>query len=1243
MISVDSSHLTNWASHGNAQSKLPELIRKLILETAFSIEHVSMPSGSSINQAGWDGEVILLQPINGILPAGKFYFEVGVATRCRVKANADYNKRTNDTCTTDKKDSTFVFVTPRHFHGKNQWVAEKKAEEVWRSVKVIDADDLVQWIEQTISTKNWFLVNAIGKLEIQGTRSSHEWLDKYSQGDGYRLTNEFFIGGRKYQAKQIIDSVKKGGIHYIKSRSRDESTAFILSALLESEDKQFYESKVVLLTTSDSYDYISNQNSRLILVPLVNEEINLNYALNKGHTVLCPVGPEFVQKKDTIIDLPIMDRDHFVKSLMEVGWTKEKAEIESRETTRDLSIFRRRNGFNSSRPFWATAENLKLLLPAFFVGKWSEKFDGDMEVIAALSGEFYYDYQIKLAQFTNVEDAPLISIDGTWRVVSPTDVWNYAGKYLNNGNLDCFRNHFSNLFSYSSEKFKLPSDERPFMQFRGYSERYSSEITKGALSTLIIFSVYDKKLGLLSTGSLSLYVDSLLRNTLRKSDINILRTFSGNLEKFAEASPRIFFDYVESNTDSLVQSLFTEEKGWFTNISYHTGLLWALEALAWLPDYFSRSVLLLAKLNEVDPGGTISNRPINSLKHIFKSWIPQTHVSLSIRLDVLESLIDKHPETAWELLLSMCPSSHDHSMYTNKFTMRDENHVRSKEILWSEIWETHSFAARYLLMLAVKSEEKLIKLINVSPNFGQIDREMIINGIIRAIRDVDSGDYFLLWSCIRCLISEYRSHDWGLSEEKLQPYIILNNILQPKDSIKLNSWLFQENVQFIEGYKFSEETFDAHQLMVKSIQIGVLSNLIQEFEVLDLLSKLIECTDAFVVGNALAKVEFSEEQLFQIIGLFGSDNQHYEIIISCLFFVGTREKGASYGVDIYRKFMNTIPINSNLNKILIFMYPSRDLWHFIDLQSEETRNFYWSNFNVHVGQLHSEDLRIIAANLMNVGRGVFFFKRYWHQHDSISTNDWLTILLNIRFDDINQGISLQGYELDQIFKDLYNRADLDYTTEEWHKIECKFLGYFTTFGVTQKPKAIFTRLISDSNYYYEYIKLHSAKIVGYSNPELSRISYELLELLDRLPKGTSDDETDYMVLKKWIDEVRGLASKDDILVLAEVHLGNLLGRMSRLESEFPPESICILLEELDSKSLYDNFRSGIFNIGGVTSRGAFDGGDIERARASSYKDIADGIRNRFPNVAGIFDDLEQWMLNDAIRFDNEAIYSKLEY
>jgi hypothetical protein len=94
-------------------------------------------------------------------------------------------------------------------------------------------------------------------------------------------------------------------------------------------------------------------------------------------------------------------------------------------------------------------------------------------------------------------------------------------------------------------------------------------------------------------------------------------TLGRHLPLLAEAAPEEFLDAVDADLKSrfpqLIELMRQEHHEGISGAAYHSGLLWALETLAWSSKYISRVALLLAKLDDHDPGGTWGNRPSASL------------------------------------------------------------------------------------------------------------------------------------------------------------------------------------------------------------------------------------------------------------------------------------------------------------------------------------------------------------------------------------------------------------------------------------------------------------------------------------------------------------------------------------------------------------------------------------------------------------------------------------------------------
>ena len=69
----------------------------------------------------------------------------------------------------------------------------------------------------------------------------------------------------------------------------------------------------------------------------------------------------------------------------------------------------------------------------------------------------------------------------------------------------------------------------------------------------------------------------------------IWATLNGDLATLAEAAPEVLLDAIDGELaaePSTFLDLFNQEGDGIFGGAHHTGLLWALERLAWIPDFF---------------------------------------------------------------------------------------------------------------------------------------------------------------------------------------------------------------------------------------------------------------------------------------------------------------------------------------------------------------------------------------------------------------------------------------------------------------------------------------------------------------------------------------------------------------------------------------------------------------------------------------------------------------------------------
>lgn len=113
-----------------------------------------MRAGEGTRLAGFDGIVESTEP-HPYIPRGTSVWEMGVNADRKAKADSDYTTRTTNPLTVTPANTTFVFVTPRRWVGKDEWVKHRKAEGRWQDVRVIDADELEGWLSIAPPVAGW--------------------------------------------------------------------------------------------------------------------------------------------------------------------------------------------------------------------------------------------------------------------------------------------------------------------------------------------------------------------------------------------------------------------------------------------------------------------------------------------------------------------------------------------------------------------------------------------------------------------------------------------------------------------------------------------------------------------------------------------------------------------------------------------------------------------------------------------------------------------------------------------------------------------------------------------------------------------------------------------------------------------------------------------------------------------------------------------------------------------------------
>jgi hypothetical protein len=156
-------------------------------------------------------------------------------------------------------------------------------------------------------------------------------------------------------------------------------------------------------------------------------------------------------------------------------------------------------------------------------------------------------------------------------------------------------------------------------------------------------------------------------------------------------------------------------------------------------------------------------------------------------------------------------------------------------------------------------------------------------------------------------------------------------------------------------------------------------------------------------------------------------------------------------------------------------------------------------------------------------------------------------------------------------------------------------------------------------------------------------AYQLLSSWKKIPGVKDDLSIDEQFLKNWVKEARSLAVQENRVKVVDMHIGQILAQYPERDSNWPPDEICGIIEDINTDSLKNNFSAAIYNNRGSYSKSPFDGGARERAIAKHFNTLATQLINKFPNVAALLTRLAKGYEQDAIEEDERAERDRLEY
>lgn len=1265
-LGLKARDIETWATGAvEPRYRFAVLLRTLVHSTAVGLSSAEFPGNDHAERPGWDGFTEASEGTPWV-PAGRAGWEFGVNADAAKKAARDYANRVASIPPEERADITYIFVTPTSWRDKEKWAAERRAEHNWKDVRVYDAATLEEWLEQSIPGQAW-LGNEIDPARADALSLDNCWRRWANVCEPELITSLFseaIKAGRLVARTRLAEPGAKPLI--VAADSRDEALAF-LHCLFGNDDPDFggWRDWVVVFSKPGLLSKLEGAATSFVAVA-ANRDVEKELAQFKDQRAIV-VCPRNLANSEPDIVLEPLAWEPFERSLMAMGFNRDDVRRLSYETGRSLTVLRRRLALLEAirNPEWAVERDYaEHLIPLMLAGAWRDNNGPDKAILSFLSGDIpHEELERRHNRLMQLEDPP-VWVAGSFKgVVSKTDALFTIAPSITTRDLERFFIVAELVLSERDPALELPPEDRWAASIYKKNREISDALRDGIAESLVLLAVHGDVLLRAHTGlNLEGRVRRLIRTLLRPEDqdapeldVSVLQSQSGDLPMYAEAAPEEFLELVEADLasgNSGVLKLMAPVSGGFFGSNPRTGILWALENLAWSPEYLPRVVLALGELSKPTLDDNWANKPSETLSSIFRSWMPQTGASLDQRLRAFDLLIKRYPEVGWRIALEQFDGTSTVGHYAHKPRWRTESHGQGEPkkggedrtfimhaleatLGWTKhTRETLGDLAAVASRLPPKYQEEIwFRIEDWSAGAGEQDRawlrEKIRVGALtrRAVRRRKSrGDADQTVSMAR------RAYD----------------TLAPKDVVLKHQWLFlkhwvEESADELEDEELDFKKRDERILASRSAAI---MEVFAERGFAGLVALAEGGEAAFLIGRMAASLAPLPDVVAGVLALAARNDfkaMRTHRLIAQGVMAGLPAESEKTTLEAIAATYSDLQVVDMLS----LMPFRRVVWDIVGARSQNVQDAYWNAITPDWDRQSRDEFSYAVTKLIEAGRprAAFLFMRFDLEVVETRLLHELMRAIVSSSKEAPKTYQLEQHDVQRAFE-LLDKSKL-IPLDEMAALELQYLDALDDHGekshipnleryIERSPELFVQGLV------FAYRRDDDGEDpleLRVDDPEEVKArgtsAYKFLHALSRIPGRNEKDELEADRIEAWVGKVRELAKDLARSEVADHLVGQLLSNAPLgADKVWPSEPVRDALEHVATRPLQEGLTIGLLNGRGAHWRGS--GGDQEREEAEKYEGYAKALQYTHPRVSAMMRTMAEDYQSQAKWQDAEA-------
>ena len=896
---------------------------------------------------------------------------------------------------------------------------------------------------------------------------------------------------------------------------------------------------------------------------------------------------------------------------------------------------------------WVQHPDALYLALMILIGNWNENNKDDTEAITKLLEIEHKDWQLKALNILHSSDSPLSLSNGIWKIVNKAELWAQLGSYITDHKLNLFKSIAVNVLKEHDPAFELPTNERYAANIYGKVLEHSRELREGIAEGLAILGSKPEVCSYTSNGMAETTSILSIREIFTDADWITWGSLNDLLPDLAEAAPAEFLKAVEDAlhlTSCPFDKLFDEESNGITGRTYLTGLLWALERLAWDERYLVRVCVVLGELASHDPGGKWLNRPANSLTTILMPWRPRTLAPINKRKAAMQALLKEQPDVGLNLIIQLLPGQHQSSLGSDKPKWRNpvpedwEENVTNKDYLQ----QTSSYAN--LAVSAAKYDiARLSKLVDKFNNLPKDAFDQLIKTLnSQVISDLPEDQRLVLWEHLTQFTHRHRRYSdagWALSDKLITRIEQIADKLAPTDLCNLYRRLFTDNdFDLYNG----NDNWEEQRVKLNTRRRKTVAEIFQQHGIKGVIQFAESVVSPGLVGYALGNITDKVIEQTIVPDFLNAENNNHKNLVAN--FIWRRFQINSWewcdGIDKSKWTPEQIRV------FLTYLPFIKEAWDRASQWLGKDQGTYWSSVYANPYHQDDEDLTVAIEKLLEYNRPLAAIDCLYKM--GTGKKQTINIALCVRAllaapsssEPVN---SMDSYRIVELIKFLQSKSSV--TKENLFQIEWAYLPLLDDRPRGTRPKLLEAGLASNPKLFCEVIQLlYKSQNVNQPLKEHSEESNSRWANAWRLlsewqtPPGSQDDGTlNPEQFDAWLQHVKIICKESGHLEVALDHIGKVL-----IHAPDDPSGLWIhqavadALNGYDVESMRDGFRMGILNSRGV--RVVDPTGKPEKELAEKYYIRADEVENAgFHRLAATLKDLAHSYKREAEKIIDEHL------